>query len=116
MMRGAAILLAPGLLALGLLLPAAVPAQAAEYRRPTAAQLQELRRWLCPNGGSPVRGAPGRCDGARGRGGGGGGFGQPVPGWDRGLPAATRVQTACPEGTRAVTARGHDDVTRCLPG
>jgi len=105
------------LLTLGLLLPG-LEAAAAEYRRPSAAQLQELRRWLCPNGGTPARGAPGRCDGAGGRRGGGSasGFGSPAPGWDRGLPAASRAQTQCPEGTRPVLARGHEDVTRCLPG
>ena len=100
-----------------LLLLAAAPSQAAEYRRPTAAQIEEMRRWLCPNGGSPVRGVPGRCNaGGRRSAAAGNGFGSAAPGWDRGLPAASRVQSTCPEGTRAVLARGHDDVTRCLPG
>jgi hypothetical protein len=100
-----------------LLLLSAAPLEAAEYRRPSAAQIEEMRRWLCPNGGSPVRGAPGRCDGGGRRGvASGSGFGSSAPGWDRGIPAASRVQSACPEGTRAVLARGHDDVTRCLPG
>jgi hypothetical protein len=100
--------------ALGLaLLP---PAAAAEYRRPTAAQMEDIRRWLCPHGGSPVRGAPGRCDSSGRLGGAVAGIGSLAPGWDRGLPAASRVQAACPEGTRPVPARGHDDVMRCLPG
>ncbi|MDB5369200.1 MAG: hypothetical protein JWP20_758 [Roseomonas sp.] len=106
MMRGAAVVILVALVAL--------PAAAAEYRRPSATQMQELRRWLCPNGGSPVRGAPGRCDGGGGRRGYGGA--SPAPGWDRGLPTASRAQSKCPEGTRPVLARGHDDVVRCLPG
>lgn len=108
MMRGTALIM--------LLLLSATPTLAAEYRRPSAAQIEELRRWLCPNGGSPVRGAPGRCNAGGRRTAAGGGFGLPAPGWDRGLPAASRVQSACPEGTKPVLARGHDDVTRCLPG
>lgn len=78
-------------------------------RRPSAAQLQELRRWLCPNGGMPVRGRPGRCDKgplrySEGR-------------WDQGLAPPDRAARAeCPEGTKPVLARGHDDVFRCLPG
>ncbi len=107
MMRGTVLTL--------LLLLSAAPTLAAEYRRPSAAQIEELRRWLCPNGGAPVRGAPGRCNAGR-RGGAASGFGEAAPGWDRGLPAASRAQAACPEGTRPVLARGHDDVTRCLPG
>ena len=55
MMRGTALIM--------LLLLSATPTLAAEYRRPSAAQIEELRRWLCPNGGSPVRGAPGRGHG-----------------------------------------------------
>ncbi|MBO1075409.1 hypothetical protein [Roseomonas marmotae] len=102
---------------LALTLAAALPATAAEYRRPTAAQMQEIRRWLCPNGGMPVRGAPGRCDGAgRGSTRSASGFGSPAPGWDHGLPAASRVQSSCPEGTRPTLARGHEDILRCLPG
>lgn len=113
MIRGMAICIALGLATL----PAAAAA-AAEYRRPNAAQMEDIRRWLCPHGGSPVRGAPGRCDGAARRGGGGSasGIGSLAPGWDRGLPAASHVQTACPEGTRPVLARGHETITRCLPG
>jgi hypothetical protein len=95
-------------------LPLAQGALAAEYRRPTAAQLEELRRWLCPNGGAPRAGAPGRCNGVGGARGLGGA--SSVPGWDRGLPAASHEQSTCPAGTRAVQARGHDDVMRCLPG
>ncbi|RKK04987.1 hypothetical protein EBE87_06565 [Pseudoroseomonas wenyumeiae] len=110
MIRGMAICIALGL--------ATLPAAAADYRRPNAAQMEEIRRWLCPHGGTPVRGAPGRCDGSgRGRGGGSvAGFGSPAPGWDRGLPAASHEQMACPEGTRPVLARGHEDIMRCLPG
>jgi hypothetical protein len=109
MMRGLAICLLLGL--------AILPAEAAEYRRPNAAQLEEIRRWLCPHGGSPVRGAPGRCDSSGGRRGGtASGFATPSPGWDRGLPAASHAQSSCPEGTRPVLARGHDNVLRCLPG
>ncbi|WBV41447.1 hypothetical protein [Pseudoroseomonas cervicalis] len=94
------------LLLLGLALAgAAAPALAEPPRRPTAAQLEAIRRWLCPNGGAPVKGAPGRCDRGVDR----------TP-WDRDLaPAARNATTACPEGTRPVLARGHRDIIRCLP-
>ncbi|MBC9176880.1 hypothetical protein [Pseudoroseomonas ludipueritiae] len=110
MIRGMAICIALGL--------ATLPAAAAEYRRPNSAQLEDIRRWLCPHGGSPVKGVPGRCDGAGRRRGGASvsGIGSPAPGWDRGLPAASHEQMACPEGTRPVLARGHGSITRCLPG
>jgi hypothetical protein len=108
MMRGTPLFL--------LMLLSAAPTLAAEYRRPSTSQIEEMRRWLCPNGGAPVRGAPGRCNAGGRRTAAGSGFGLPAPGWDRGLPAASRVQSACPEGTKPVLARGHDDVTRCLPG
>lgn len=35
--------------------------------------------------------------------------------WQGGLPAMTMAQTGCPAGTVALLARGHDDVTRCMP-
>jgi hypothetical protein len=98
------------------LMPAAGPAVAEPLRRPSATQMEALRRWLCPNGGSPVRGRPGRCDGAGGRGLGLAQGGSEVPGWDRGLPPPQRdARVACPPGTKAVLARAHTDVTRCLP-
>jgi hypothetical protein len=36
-------------------------------------------------------------------------------GWQAGLPTASNAQRACPEGTFATLARGHDDVVRCMP-
>jgi hypothetical protein len=91
----------------GFLLTAAAPAPAAAEpgRRPTAAQLEAIRRWLCPHGGSPVKGVAGRCDRGIDR----------TP-WDQGLtPARRDAAAACPEGTKAVLARGHRDIVRCLP-
>lgn len=36
--------------------------------------------------------------------------------WSHGLPPAAGVQAdACPAGTLATLARGHDDVVRCMP-
>jgi len=96
-MLGAALLLLAG--------GAATPSLAEPPRRPSAAQLEAIRRWLCPHGGAPVRGVPGRCDRAMDR----------TP-WDSGLPAPQRdASAACPEGTRPVLARGHRDIIRCLP-
>ncbi|UFN51192.1 hypothetical protein LPC08_11600 [Roseomonas sp. OT10] len=114
------------LLGLSLVPPLAGPgeAAAAEPRprraltRPALppAQLEALRRWLCPNGGMPVRGKPGRCDGRGGRGGGGGGGTEDAAGWYLGLPPAQGGQLACPEGTKPTLARGHTDTMRCVPG
>ncbi|MBE9607059.1 hypothetical protein IAI18_19515 [Acetobacteraceae bacterium H6797] len=84
------------------LLACAPAAQAAEYRRPTPQQLEAIRRWLCPHGGSPVKGMPGRCDPG-------------VTSWDRGLPPTNRNQQPCPEGTEPVRARFNPGVVRCLP-
>ena len=37
-------------------------------------------------------------------------------GWARGLPPALGVQAqACPAGTMATLAEGHDDIVRCIP-
>jgi len=91
--------------ALALLAAGTTPLLAETPRRPSAAQMEAIRRWLCPHGGSPVRGAPGRCDRAMDR----------TP-WDSGLPAAQReAAAACPAGTQPVLARGHRDIIRCLP-
>jgi hypothetical protein len=75
-----------------------------------------INRWLCPNGGSPMRGRPGRCDG-RGvaRGGGGGGAAADVAGWHADLPPPTHRQVACPAGTVATEARANPGTVRCLP-
>lgn len=80
------------------------------------AQMEALRRWLCPNGGQPVRGRPGRCDGRGGRGGTGGGTTEDAAGWYLGLPPARGGQAACPAGTRQALALGHADTVRCVPG
>lgn len=73
-----------------------------------------IARWLCPNGGSPMRGRPGRCDG-RGTARGGGGADSDVAGWHAGLPPPTRQQVACPEGTVPATARANPGTFRCIP-
>jgi len=79
-----------------------------------------IRRWLCPNGGTPMRGRPGRCDG-RGvaRLGGSaatGGSDPDVAGWYADLPPASRRQLACPAGTVAAEARANPGTVRCIPG
>nr|WP_263967170.1 hypothetical protein [Roseomonas sp. SXEYE001]MCV4208090.1 hypothetical protein [Roseomonas sp. SXEYE001] len=73
---------------------------------------EAIRRWLCPNGGRPMRGRPGRCDG---RGPAGGGASE-VAGWHKDLPPPTRRQVACPAGTVPTEARANPGVVRCLPG
>ncbi|WP_431282104.1 hypothetical protein ACQW02_22290 [Humitalea sp. 24SJ18S-53] len=40
---------------------------------------------------------------------------QGAAGWQGGLPAASNTQSDCPSGTMATLARGHSDVTRCMP-
>ncbi|MFC7474734.1 hypothetical protein ACFQS7_10240 [Dankookia sp. GCM10030260] len=81
----------------------AMPAEA----RPDAASLEAARRFLCPNGGTPVRGQGGRCRAAAGEG--------SARGWDRGLPPPAHRQAACPEGTRAAEARARPEAVRCVP-
>ncbi|WP_376092435.1 hypothetical protein ACE7GA_23640 [Roseomonas sp. CCTCC AB2023176] len=91
-----------------LLAPSAVPAAR-----------DENRRWLCPNGGSPVRGRPGRCDGRGGRPSVTARAADPgddAAGWDAGLPSPSRRQLACPAGTVPTEARANPGTTRCLPG
>ncbi len=97
----------------------AIPFPAAMRLTPSARE--SLRRWLCPNGGSPVPGAPGRCDGLRRDAQAAvappaGTVTSDAAGWFRGLPPARGRQVACPEGFKATLARGHADVTRCMPG
>lgn len=97
-----------------LLLPfLALPVPAAAQRRAASpAALAAARAFLCPNGGTPQ--GRGRCAPSRG-GAGRGGADPDVAGWDRDLPAPSRAQRPCPDGTRAVTARDNPGVTRCLP-
>ena len=97
-MRHAA-LLAPLLLSLG----AVAPAQA----RPDAASIEAARRFLCPNGGMPVRGQGGRCRAGVGEG--------SARGWDRGLPPPAQRQAPCPPGTHAAEAMARPEAVRCLP-
>jgi hypothetical protein len=45
-----------------------------------------------------------------------GGCRAPRMSWTQGLPPAAGIQaSACPDGTMAVLARGHDDIVRCMP-
>jgi hypothetical protein len=77
-----------------------------------------IARWLCPNGGRPTRGRPGRCDGrgsARGGGGTGTGTESEVAGWHADLPPPTHRQLACPAGTVAAEARFNPGTVRCMP-
>ncbi|WP_140881648.1 hypothetical protein [Muricoccus nepalensis] len=75
-----------------------------------------IRRWLCPNGGSPMRGRPGRCDGRGVARGGSGGSDPAVAGWYADLPPASRRQVSCPAGTVPTEARANPGTVRCLPG
>ncbi|MBP0492759.1 hypothetical protein [Roseomonas indoligenes] len=76
-----------------------------------------IARWLCPNGGTPARGRPGRCDG-RGvaRGGAGTGVDADVAGWHADLAPASHRQLACPLGTVPTPARFNPGTVRCMPG
>ena len=113
------------LIALLSLLPGVGVAEAAPRDRTartlrlSPSEMQALQRWLCPHGGRPMPGHPGRCDGRGSRlatGPGRGGDDGTVYEWFQGLPPARRQQLACPEGTKPVLARGHTDTLRCLPG
>ncbi|WP_043360747.1 hypothetical protein [Belnapia sp. F-4-1] len=45
-----------------------------------------------------------------------GGCRAPRMSWAQGLPPAAGIQAnACPDGTMAVLATGHDDIVRCMP-
>ena len=97
--------------ALALALICLAPDAAAEApraaARPSSAALEAARQFLCPHGGTPVRGQRGgRCRmGSTGS----------VLGWDAGLAAPAHRQSACPEGTTAVAVPGRADATRCMP-
>lgn len=82
---------------------------------PTSREANRL--WLCPNGGAPVRGRPGRCDAraARSPGGASAAGVSEVAGWFADLPPATRRQVACPAGTVAGEARANPGTVRCVP-
>ncbi|MBD0274341.1 MAG: hypothetical protein ICV73_20710 [Acetobacteraceae bacterium] len=76
------------------------------------AAVEAARRFLCPHGGTPMRG--GRCR----RGGGAvavAGRDPPVRDWDAGLPAAARQQSPCPEGTVQARPLFWNDAVRCVP-
>ena len=79
--------------------------------RPDAASLEAARRFLCPNGGMPVRGQGGRCRAGAGAGRGEGS----ARGWDRGLPPPAHRQAPCPPGTRAAAATARPEAVRCVP-
>ncbi|WP_052401345.1 hypothetical protein [Muricoccus aerilatus] len=86
---------------------------------PSLTDAAAIRRWLCPNGGTPMRGRPGRCDGrgvARVGGATGGGTDPDVAGWYADLPPPSRRQVACPAGTVAAEARLNPGTVRCVPG
>ena len=75
-----------------------------------------INRWLCPNGGTPARGRPGRCDGRGMARGGGSGAASDVAGWHADLAPATHKQIACPSGTVPTPARFNPGTVRCMPG
>ncbi|WP_338662533.1 hypothetical protein VQH23_20555 [Pararoseomonas sp. SCSIO 73927] len=75
-----------------------------------------INRWLCPNGGTPVRGRPGRCDGRGVARGSGAGAASDVAGWHTDLAPASHKQLACPTGTVPTPARFNPGTVRCMPG
>jgi hypothetical protein len=86
--------------------------------RASTGAIAAARAYLCPNGGTPMRG--GRCRGGIGLGLGGAGLtgllgdDPSIIGWDRDLPPPSRAQAPCPPGSRAVAARDQPNITRCL--
>jgi hypothetical protein len=94
---------------------APLPGGAAEPdpRDRAGAAREAARRYLCPHGGSPVRGQRGRC-----RPGAGGTLGTVAggsAGWDAGLPPPDRRQQRCPAGTLPTAALARPEAVRCLP-
>jgi hypothetical protein len=83
--------------------------------RVDAAALEAARKFLCPFGGTPVRGRRGRCRGGAPTAVAGSGGGGAMSGWDTGLPAPGRRQAPCPPGTAATTAIARPESVRCVP-
>ena len=107
--------LALPLLALAMTLPPETAAISSRSRVDPSA-VAAATRYLCPNGGTLVRGLGGSCRGTgwrsivtAARAGGG------VAGWDAGLPAPNRRQAECPEGTYATAAARNAGAVRCVP-
>lgn len=90
----------------------AVAARAAAANADRAA-VDAARRFLCPHGGTPRRG--GRCRGGGAIASVAGGPDASVRGWDAGLPAVTRRQSPCPDGTVQARVLFWDDAVRCVP-
>jgi hypothetical protein len=76
------------------------------------AAVEAARRFLCPHGGTPMRG--GRCRGGRAMA-AAEGRDASVRDWDAGLPTAARRQVPCPEGTAQARPLFWDDAVRCVP-
>ena len=90
----------------------AAAATAARRAVPTAAAIEAARRFLCPHGGTPMRG--GRCRG--------GGATAAVTGrdlsvrdWDAGLPGGGAPTGALPRGHGPARVLFWNDAVRCLP-
>lgn len=90
---------------------AAPPTRAAPLRAGVdRSAVEAARRFLCPQGGAPMRG---RC--RPGAAAGGAGREASARGWDTGLPAPARRQSLCPEGTVRSRVLLWDDAVRCVP-
>ena len=90
----------------------AKPQQAAMARRPQAVvhRSAPLRGQLGVSRDQRAASAAGACSAKRG------GCRAPRMSWTQGLPPAAGIQAnACPDGTMAVLAQGHDDIVRCMP-
>lgn len=102
----------------GAIMPRAIPAPRAVSTRASAGALATARQYLCPHGGTPMRG--GRCRRGAGTGLAGAGLtglmgdDPSIIGWDRELPPPSRLQAPCPPGSRAMPARDQPNVTRCV--
>jgi hypothetical protein len=92
---------------------APLPADAADPGDRAVTAREAARRYLCPHGGSPVRGQRGRCRPTAA--GGFGGVAGGSAGWDAGLPPPDHRQQGCPEGTRPATALARPEAVRCVP-
>jgi hypothetical protein len=108
-----AALVAAALWAAAPALAAPSPARATAFRAGAdRGAVEAARRFLCPHGGSPVRG--GRCR-SRGATAAADARDLSVRDWDAGLPAPGRRQAPCPEGTVAARPLFWNDAVRCLP-
>lgn len=93
--------------------PSRVTAMRAAGANADRAAVETARRFLCPHGGTPMRG--GRCRGGVATASAARGGDVSARGWDAGLPAVSRRQAPCPGGTVQARVLFWEDAVRCVP-